>query len=233
MPACRPADAPRLHPRCAMAVRRASTDRITTWRGRHRSSSRPQVCGNRCSRTTWAQFRRVAARTANSRRAAAAICSVRARARRRITRLEASIAARAMPPHPARTGAGLVHPMRRMETAPSLRPPAEPCVPITMGARVRIWKANRPEPRTAGDSVLSRHPRAARCRAANPIRTRRAAAAPAAATTGTVQHRVPRRNAVIAARRRVPRSSAVTAGMAVTRMAWAVDPRILPLHARN
>lgn len=210
MPACRLADARQLHPRCATVVRRASTDRITTRRGRHRSNSKPRACGNRCSRATWAPFRRVADRTANSRRAAAATWSVRARALRRIARVEPPITARAMPPHLVRTTAASAHPTQRMEIVPRAR-----------RCRIRMARMRRQEPRTVADSVPSPRPRAARPRVVNPIPTRRVVAAQAAAATiGTVRHRVPQRSAAMAV-------------MAVTRMAWAVDPRILLLRVRN
>ncbi len=62
MPVCRRADARQRRPRCATAVRSVSTDRrITTLRGRRRSSSRLRVCGRRCSRIMWARFRLAAA----------------------------------------------------------------------------------------------------------------------------------------------------------------------------
>ena len=242
MPVYRRAAGRRLHPRYVTVVRRISTDRIRiASRGPHRSNSRLQACGNRCSRAMWARFRRVADRTANSQRAAAAICSVRARVRLLLATVEWQIAARAIRLLSVRIAAGSIHPTQPTEIvlqmphpaeiAASLRPRTEPCVPMTMAMRAHIWKRSvarlhRLEPRTAADSVLSLRPRArrhrvARSRVANPIRTRRAETAVAAATTGTV-------------RRRVPRSSAVTAGMAVTRMEWAVDPlRILLLRVRS
>lgn len=219
MRVCQLADGRRRLQRCA-AVRRASTDRTTPQRGRHRSSSRPQVCGSRCSRAMWAESRRVAARAVNSRRAARATCSVQARGRRRLARVETPIAALAMPPRPARIVADSIHRQQMEIEAASIHPLTETGVgsirprrvgigPKDRRCRVRVAaQMHRQEWETPAGSVPSRRLRAARPRVANPILTLRAVAvrALAGATTGT-------------ARRRVPRSHAVTVGMAVTQMA--------------